>query len=49
MSNDEESNDEDDDYVKNQFMDINSHLTIEEMKNIIEWIDEHPNYSFSTI
>ncbi len=40
MSNEEESNDEDDDYVKNQFM---------EMKNIIGWIDEHRNYSFSTI
>jgi len=52
MSNDEETNnedDDDDDYAKNQFMDINSNFTIDEMENIIEWIDEHPNYSFSTI
>ncbi|CAF2880172.1 unnamed protein product [Rotaria sp. Silwood2] len=50
MTDEEESNDdEDDDYVKNQYMDISSNFTMEDMENIIEWIDEHSNYSFSTI
>ena len=28
---------------------IRSHFTLEEMKNIIEWIDQHTNFSFSSI
>ncbi|CAF4484619.1 unnamed protein product, partial [Rotaria sp. Silwood2] len=49
MTDEEESNDDDDDYVMNQHTDISSNFTMEEMENIVEWIDEHPNYSFSTI
>ncbi|CAF2909990.1 unnamed protein product [Rotaria sp. Silwood2] len=44
-----DENDETDDYDKNQQIDIRSHFTLEEMKNIIEWIDQHPHYSFSGI
>ena len=52
-SNDEsdnyDENDETDDYDTNQQMYIRSHFALEEMKNIIEWIDQHPNFSFSSI
>jgi hypothetical protein len=39
-----------DDYDENQlFYIINNHFTLEEMKNILEWVDHPPNYKFSTI
>ena len=28
---------------------IRSHFALEEMKNNIEWLDQHPNFSFSSI
>ena len=46
---DEEDNSEDDDYAKNLYVEIGNNFTVEEMENIIEWIDEHPSYGFSTI
>ena len=30
-------------------MDIRSHFPLEEMKDIMEWIDQHPNFSFSSV
>ena len=52
MTDEEENdnkNDEIDDCDTNQQMNIRSHFSLEEMKNIIEWIDQHPNFSFSSI
>ena len=37
------------DYDKNQQVSIRRHFTVKEMKNIIEWIDQHPKYNFSSI
>ena len=44
-----DENDETDDYDTNQQMYIRSHFTLEEMKNIMKCIDQHPNFSFSSI
>ncbi|CAF4775637.1 unnamed protein product [Rotaria magnacalcarata] len=49
MYDEREIDSEDDDYVKNQYVEMSSNFTVEEMENTIECIDEHPNYSFSTI
>ncbi|CAF2117601.1 unnamed protein product, partial [Rotaria magnacalcarata] len=49
MCDEREIDSEDDDYVKNQYVEMSSNFTVEEMENTIECIDEHPNYSFSTI
>lgn len=38
-----------DDYDENQSMDIRNNFTLEEMENIVEWVDEHPNYKFEII
>ncbi|CAF1485813.1 unnamed protein product [Rotaria sordida] len=50
-SNDEEeSTDEEqnmDDYDDNQYLNIRNNFTLEEMEDIIEWVDEHPNYTFA--
>jgi hypothetical protein len=45
----ENSDDKADDYNENEHCDIKNHFTLEEMENIIEWVDEHPNARFATI
>jgi hypothetical protein len=48
----EESNDENDenyDDDETEDAEIGSNFTLEEMKNVVDWVDEHPNYSSSTI
>ncbi|CAF4028662.1 unnamed protein product, partial [Rotaria sordida] len=46
---DEDSSDESDDFEENQDTDIRNYFTLEEMKSIIEWIDQHPNYTIAGI
>ncbi|CAF1075577.1 unnamed protein product [Rotaria sordida] len=45
----EDSDGEADDYNENEHYDIKNHFTLEEMENIIEWVDEHPNARFTNI
>ncbi|CAF1545629.1 unnamed protein product [Rotaria sp. Silwood1] len=49
MTNEEESDDDNDDYDENQHSDIENRFTLEEMENIIEWVDQHPNAKIATI
>ncbi|CAF3723050.1 unnamed protein product [Rotaria sp. Silwood1] len=49
MTDEEESNDEIDDYNENEHSDIKNRFTLEEMENIIEWVDQHPNAGLATI
>ena len=49
LSDEEGSNSEDEDYDKNQHLGISSTFPVEEMENIIEWVDEYSSYRFSTI
>ncbi|CAF1469635.1 unnamed protein product [Rotaria sordida] len=45
-----ENVDDNDDYDENQQLNIiNNHFTLEEMENIVEWVDQRPNYKFTTI
>ena len=46
---DEEDGDETDDYNENEYSDLKSSFTLEEMKKIMEWVDQHPNAGFATI
>jgi len=46
---DEEDGDEIDDYNENEYSDLKSSFTLEEMEKIIEWVDQHPNAGFATI
>jgi len=46
---DEEEKDENDDYDENGHFNLKNRFTLEEMENIIEWVDEHPNARFATI
>ncbi|CAF4066529.1 unnamed protein product [Rotaria sp. Silwood2] len=41
---DEEDGDEIDDYNENEYSDLKSTFTLEEMEKIIEWVDQHPNH-----
>ncbi|CAF1149790.1 unnamed protein product [Rotaria sordida] len=45
----EDSDSEADDYNENEHYDIKNRFTLEEMENIIERVDEHPNARFTTI
>ena len=45
----DESVDDMDDFDKNQQMHIYNQFTLEEMEDITEWVDQHPNYKFTTI
>ncbi|CAF4778275.1 unnamed protein product [Rotaria socialis] len=45
----DESIDDMDDFEENQQMHIYNQFTLEEMEDIIEWVDQHPNYKFTTI
>jgi len=38
-----------DDYDPDQYSDSRDNFTLEEMINIVQWVDEHPNYTFETI
>ena len=46
-SSDEKSENSDDDETEDA--EIRSNFTLEEMKSVVDWVDEHPNYSSSTI
>jgi hypothetical protein len=51
-TNEEESTDEEkniDDYDENQYSDIQNNFTLEEMEDIVEWVDQHPNYKIASI
>ncbi|CAF1328709.1 unnamed protein product [Rotaria sordida] len=43
MTDEEEKDDE------NSYFNLQNRFTLEEMKNIIEWVDQHPNARFATI
>ncbi|CAF4081125.1 unnamed protein product [Rotaria sordida] len=48
----EESTDEEqniDDYEESQYLDIQNNFTLEEMEDIVEWVDQHPNYKIASI
>ncbi|CAF4639437.1 unnamed protein product, partial [Rotaria sp. Silwood2] len=56
MMDEEDNNDEEesiieeqnvDDYDENQYFDIQNNFTLEEMEDIVEWVDKHPNYKFA--
>ncbi|CAF2954681.1 unnamed protein product [Rotaria sp. Silwood2] len=49
MTDEEENNDEIVHYNENEHSDIKNRFTLEEMENIIEWVDQHPNARFATI
>ncbi|CAF3473549.1 unnamed protein product, partial [Rotaria sp. Silwood2] len=38
-----------DDYDENQYLGIQNNFTLEEMENIVEWVDQHPTYKFASI
>ncbi|CAF1141137.1 unnamed protein product [Didymodactylos carnosus] len=51
-SDEEESTDEEqnvDDYDESEYLDIQNNFTLEEMKDIVEWVDQHPNYKIASI
>ncbi|CAF3759484.1 unnamed protein product [Rotaria sp. Silwood1] len=37
------------DYDENELLEIQTNFTLEEMKKIVELVDEHPNYKFASI
>ncbi|CAF4331005.1 unnamed protein product, partial [Rotaria sordida] len=43
------SDDEMDDYNENEHSDLRNRFTLDEMKKIIEWVDQHPNVRFATL
>ncbi|CAF5027126.1 unnamed protein product [Rotaria sp. Silwood1] len=45
----EDSDSEADDYDENEHGDLKNNFTLEEMENVIKWVDEHPNARFTTI
>ncbi|CAF2080105.1 unnamed protein product [Rotaria magnacalcarata] len=49
IDEEDESIDDMDDFDENQQMHIYNQFTLEEMEDIIEWVDQHPNYKFTTI
>jgi len=46
-STDEEQNI--DDYDESQYLNIQNHFTLEEIEDIVEWVDQHPNYKIVRI
>ncbi|CAF4030805.1 unnamed protein product [Rotaria sp. Silwood1] len=51
-TDEEESTDEEeniDDYDENQYFNIQHNFTLEEMEDIVEWVDQHPNCKIATI
>ena len=49
MINEEENDDDVDDHNENECSDITNHFTLEEMENIIQWVDQHSNAKLTTI
>ena len=49
MTDEENSDYEMDDYDENNHSSLQNPFTLEEMENIIEWVDQHPNARFATI
>ena len=49
MTDEEGNNDEIHDYDENSHFNLQNRFTLEEMENIIEWVDQHPNTRFATI
>lgn len=49
MIDEEESDYDTDDDDEDEHPDIKNRFTLEEMENIIEWVDEHPNVGIATI
>ena len=49
VNNEEKSDDKIDDYNENEDSDIRSCFTLEEMENITEWVDQHPNVGIASI
>ncbi|CAF5148341.1 unnamed protein product, partial [Rotaria sp. Silwood1] len=49
MTDEGENDDETEDYDENNHSDMRNRFTTEEMENVIEWIDQHPNARFATI
>ncbi|CAF4273493.1 unnamed protein product, partial [Rotaria sordida] len=46
----EESTDEEqniDDYEESQYLNIQNNFTLEEMEDIVEWVDQHSNYKIA--
>ncbi|CAF3371498.1 unnamed protein product, partial [Rotaria sp. Silwood2] len=37
------------DYDENESLEIQTNFTLEEMENIMKWVNEHPNYKFTSI
>jgi hypothetical protein len=51
-TDEEESTDEEqniDDYDESQYLNIQNNFTLEEMEDIVEWVDQHPNYKIASI
>jgi hypothetical protein len=48
-TDEEESIDGTDDPNENQQLNIYNHFMLEKMEDIIEWVDQHPNYKFTSI
>ncbi len=36
-------------YGENQYLEIRNNFTLEEMQEIVEWVDQHPAYKFASI
>jgi len=49
MTTEEEADDDNDDYDENEHSDVENHFTLEEMENIVEWVDQHPHAKIATI
>ena len=49
MVDEEQSNDESDDSEENQDPDIRNHFTFEDLENIVEWVNQRPNYTIASI
>jgi hypothetical protein len=49
ISEEEESSEETDEYDEIQDRDVRDYFTLEEMEMIVDWVDQHPNYTISSI
>jgi hypothetical protein len=38
-----------DDYDESQYFDVQNNFTLEEMGEIVEWVDQHSNYKIASI
>ena len=51
-SDEEKSTDEEqnvDDYDESEYLDVQNNFTLEEMEEIVEWVDQYPNYKIASI